>query len=76
MLPGGNLFNPAALTTAVLLIFTSICDVFGRDSTVGVAASLDAKCAAVLTAACDAGFGGGTNVVAACSSGGIGASEA
>jgi len=76
LLPGGGLFSPAALTTAVVLILTSICVVFGCDITVGFAASLDAKCAAVLTATCDTGFGGGTFVVAARSNGGTAAPEA
>lgn len=67
------LVNPATLTTAVRLIFTSICVVFGCDITIVFAASLDAKCAAVLTTTCSTSFGEGTTVVAACSDGGTAA---
>ena len=75
MLPGGSLVNPATPTTAVLLILTSICVVFGCENTIGVAASLDAKCAAVLTTTCSTGFGGGRTVIAACTDGGTAASS-
>lgn len=72
MLPGGSLINPATLT-AVLLIFTSICVVFECDITIGFAASLDAKCAAILATTCSTGF---ATVVVACSDGGTAACEA
>lgn len=74
-MPGGSHVNPAIPITAVLLILTAICVVFGHENTIDVAASLDAKCPAVLTTTCSTGFGAGTTLVAACSDGGTAASS-